>query len=249
MDKINTTCEHLKLRIIAAAVGLQQCTQTAANLVPLPDGRYVAIGKPAELLEVLPELRTAVPAAWQNFAQAIADLPDGAEANIAGMRGKARQLLAGEARRSLASGAPAKSSPSAEQTQWRNIQKVVRQVAEFCFGGPQQEGNVSMAAAYLSVINCLTAKDGVDLKLEPLSAGAAAKTEQALGDLTTAECPTCKGYGEVARLMPPYESGGGYDSRACDDCDGQGRVIVSRADMAALAITVDHDHSEGGHVD
>lgn len=34
-----------------------------------------------------------VPQAWRDLATAIADLPDGAELNIAGMRAKARELL------------------------------------------------------------------------------------------------------------------------------------------------------------
>jgi len=58
MNKIDTTCEHLKLRLIAAAVGLQQCARTETNLIPLPGGeRIVAIGTPAEvarLLEIAP---------------------------------------------------------------------------------------------------------------------------------------------------------------------------------------------------
>jgi hypothetical protein len=111
------------------------------------------------------------------------------------------------------------AAPSAEQAQWRNIQKAVQLVAEFCFGGPQQQGSVSMAAAYTSVVNCLTAKDGISLKLEPLSAGAAAKTEQADGtviDYGTMSQASAAGAGSP---QPPAPAG------------------------------ADHDHSEGGHVD
>lgn len=49
-------------------------------------------------------------------------------------------------------------------------------------------------------------------------------------DLTTAECPTCRGDGVVV-LTGRFNT----SAVACDDCHGQGRVIVSRKDMAALA--------------
>jgi hypothetical protein len=51
---IDTTCEHIKLRLIATAVGLQQCTGAAANLVPIPGGRFVAIGTLEGIAKALP---------------------------------------------------------------------------------------------------------------------------------------------------------------------------------------------------
>lgn len=62
------------------------------------------------------------------------------------------------------------------------------------------------------------------------SAATSAGPANTISDLTTTACPACEG------------------NAACDECDGQGHLIVSRADMAALAST-EHDHSEGGHHD
>lgn len=54
MSKIDL-CEHTKIRLIAAAIGHQQCTKTAACVIPLPGtGRYVAIGTPEEVVQLLP---------------------------------------------------------------------------------------------------------------------------------------------------------------------------------------------------
>lgn len=47
-------------------------------------------------------------------------------------------------------------------------------------------------------------------------------------DMTTAQCPTCKG---TTRTFSRPDAA----FVACDECDGQGRVFVSRKDMAALA--------------
>jgi hypothetical protein len=63
----------------------------------------------------------------------------------------------------------------------------------------------------------------------------------AQNDLTTVECPTCNGHGMVGRLMPPNEFGGGYDAQGCDDCDGQGKVIVSRKDLAGAQNAIPAD--------
>lgn len=53
-NKIDPKCEHIRLRLIAAAVGLQECTKTAANLVPLPGtGRFITIGTPAAVVALL----------------------------------------------------------------------------------------------------------------------------------------------------------------------------------------------------
>lgn len=58
MNINSTVDDDLKVRLIAAAVGLQQCTQTAANLIPLPGtDRFIAIGTAldvARLLEIAP---------------------------------------------------------------------------------------------------------------------------------------------------------------------------------------------------
>lgn len=58
-----------------------------------------------------------------------------------------------------------------EQVQWRNIQKVVRELAAFCFGSASDP---SYGSAYTALVTSLTAKDGLQVKLEPLpTAGAA----------------------------------------------------------------------------
>jgi hypothetical protein len=62
--------------------------------------------------------------------------------------------------------------PSATEVQWRNIRKVVRELAVFCFGGPDATGSVSLSAAYTALVNSLTAKDGLDVQLEPLPSAA-----------------------------------------------------------------------------
>lgn len=54
-------CEHTRIRLIAAAIGHQQCTMTAASLVPLADGRVVAIGTPADVARLLPATTAAQP--------------------------------------------------------------------------------------------------------------------------------------------------------------------------------------------
>jgi hypothetical protein len=47
-------CEHTRIRLIAAAVGLQQCTKTASNIVPIPGGdRVIAIGARAQVRALL----------------------------------------------------------------------------------------------------------------------------------------------------------------------------------------------------
>jgi len=55
-QNINFTPETL--RLLGAALALQQHTSTAANLIPIPNtGRFIAIGTPAEvarLLEIAP---------------------------------------------------------------------------------------------------------------------------------------------------------------------------------------------------
>jgi hypothetical protein len=59
---------------------------------------------------------------------------------------------------------------NAEQIQWRNIQKVVRELAAFCFGDGAQCGQISLGAAYTAVVTSLTAQDGLQVTLEPLRA-------------------------------------------------------------------------------
>jgi hypothetical protein len=54
MDNKIDPCDALRVNLIAAAVGLQQCTKTASNIVPIPGGdRVIAIGTPAQIAQLL----------------------------------------------------------------------------------------------------------------------------------------------------------------------------------------------------
>jgi hypothetical protein len=82
-NKIDPKCEHTRIRLIAAAIGHQQCTKTAANVIPIPGTeRYIAIGTPLEIRALLPkpELAPELKAALGEAAKiraAGAVLPDG----------------------------------------------------------------------------------------------------------------------------------------------------------------------------
>jgi hypothetical protein len=53
--------EAKRLRLLAAALELQHFTGTAANVVPIPGGdRVIAIGTPAEVVQLLPQVRDQV---------------------------------------------------------------------------------------------------------------------------------------------------------------------------------------------
>jgi hypothetical protein len=54
-------CDTMRTNLIAAAVGLQQCTKTASNIIPIPGGdRVIAIGTRAQVAQLLPEVRDQV---------------------------------------------------------------------------------------------------------------------------------------------------------------------------------------------
>ena len=76
-------CDTMRNNLIAAAVGLQQCTKTASNIVHIPGGdRVIAIGTPAQVRALLPkrelppELKAAIEEAEKTRAPG-AVLPDG----------------------------------------------------------------------------------------------------------------------------------------------------------------------------
>lgn len=52
-----------------------------------------------------------------------------------------------------------------EQVQWRNIRKVVKALADHCFGSPDHP---QYGTYHVALTTSLTAKDGVDVQLEPL---------------------------------------------------------------------------------
>jgi hypothetical protein len=56
-------CNHTRIKLIASAVGHQQCTKTEANIIPLPGGeRVIAIGTPAEVCGLLADAPLTAPA-------------------------------------------------------------------------------------------------------------------------------------------------------------------------------------------
>lgn len=52
-----------------------------------------------------------------------------------------------------------------ETIQWRNIRAAAKQLADFCFGSPDDP---KYGSCHVAVTTSLTARDGVDLVLEPL---------------------------------------------------------------------------------
>lgn len=53
--------EVRRLRLLAAALELQHFTSTASNIIPIPGGdRVIAIGTPAQIAQLLPEVRDQV---------------------------------------------------------------------------------------------------------------------------------------------------------------------------------------------
>lgn len=54
MDNKIDPCDTMRTNLIAAAAGLQQCTKTAANIIPIPGGdRVIAIGTPVRVRALL----------------------------------------------------------------------------------------------------------------------------------------------------------------------------------------------------
>lgn len=64
----DTLCEHIKLRLIAAAVGLQQCTKTDGTEVLIPGtDKRILIGGDAYLAKVaLPPVSAAEQPLWDD---------------------------------------------------------------------------------------------------------------------------------------------------------------------------------------
>jgi len=55
------------------------------------------------------------------------------------------------------------------------------------------------------------------------------------GELTTVDCPTCNGHGLIGGHSGQTPESYEEHAAGCDDCDGQGKIIVSRKDLAAVA--------------
>lgn len=71
-------------------------------------------------------------------------------------------------------------APGANEIQWRNIRKVVAELAKFCFGSASESGQISLGAAYTALTTSLTAKDGLSVQLEPLPVAAAVPASEAV---------------------------------------------------------------------
>lgn len=52
-----------------------------------------------------------------------------------------------------------------EMVQWRNIRKVVKELADFCFESPSHP---QYGHCHVALTTSLTAKDGLQVTLEPL---------------------------------------------------------------------------------
>lgn len=52
-----------------------------------------------------------------------------------------------------------------EMVQWRNIRKVVKELADLCFGSPD---DLKYGSCHIALTTSLTAKDGLHTTLEPL---------------------------------------------------------------------------------
>jgi hypothetical protein len=71
-DANDSLCEHTRIRLIAAAIGHQQCTKTAANVIPIPGTeRFIAIGAPAEVWQLL---RKQMPALESPLSAGVVDV-------------------------------------------------------------------------------------------------------------------------------------------------------------------------------
>ena len=66
-------------------------------------------------------------------------------------------------------------------------------------------------------------------------AAVSASQAATVGDLTTVDCPTCNGHGLIGGHSGQTPESYEEHAQGCDDCDGQGKIIVSRAELAAAS--------------
>lgn len=86
-----------------------------------------------------------------------------------------------------------------------------------------------------TAINALFEAESVIDFGETVSERAASGATASGDELTTVECPTCNGHGLIGGHSGQTPESYEEHTQGCDDCDGQGRVIVSRADLAAVS--------------
>lgn len=82
---------------------------------------------------------------------------------------------------------------------------------------PQRQEDFNHAPTYRQLIEHLAMMRSCYADAMLAAAPVAQEGKEVEYDLTTVDCPVCEGKG------------------ACDECSGQGKIIVSRRDMAALA--------------
>ncbi|MFY9460416.1 MAG: hypothetical protein WAP57_11775 [Aquabacterium commune] len=133
---------------------------------------------------------TAQPAAPQGVAYAEPDFKMGRgyiERSIGGVAYREGWVDALEALRASNGQAPAGATPL-EEIQWRNIKKVVRALADHCFG---DKNDPRWGVAHISIVNSLTAKDGIDIlalgleRLTPTAQAAPAAERQYINGVKT----------------------------------------------------------------
>ncbi len=133
-------CETMRNNLIAAAIGLQQCTKTAADLVPLSDGRVIAIGTPADVERLLAtQVQAAAPATidTEEFRELLAQLLDAAEqaekANDPMLYKPARDAFVAHinSRAGAAAPSPAAEDAAKGEQQADDAQIIAQQVAKW----------------------------------------------------------------------------------------------------------------------
>jgi hypothetical protein len=108
---------------------------------------------------------------------------------------------------------------------------------------PQADAN----GAFIAAANPAT----VIALIEQARRATAPHAAEVQSDLTTMNCPSCNGHGLIGghsgQTAESYQEHG----EGCDDCDGQGKIIVSRKDLAEAAQpaavpggAVQHPHKE-----
>lgn len=230
MTKIDI-CDTQRNNLIAAALGLQHCSATASCVIPLPGTKqYILIGDSDALTQLLK-------------AEQPLNLPDPAPLALRTLGGLMANVLYNLAQRPGDKLAACAADLRRQRDEAVRVDKqaVLGAIADF---GQQQEA-AETRAALVDVLKAIRPTFGamgsrdvdvaaqqklVDRAIELLSPQAQpAAAPAAAGDLMAIDCPACE------------------KGAACDECSGQGKIIVSRSDMAALA--TEHDHSEGSHHD
>lgn len=204
-------CEHTRIRLIAAAIGLQQCTKTESNIVHIPGGeRVIAIGTPAQVRGML----GADPAHIDTQLAA---------ARAAGME-EAASLLD----RLNESSGDAAAYDGREQTSWELSKEAALSDAAAAIRALATQAAPTQAT---KLDRYMEASIELDAATDNLYGQAPTRAVLTAMDL----CPKCGGSGEEKMLV-----GGGPDAYEidsnCSECGGIGDAAqsVSEQDERAL---------------